>query len=81
MFAHQDFRLENNRPSSVVVFLFQLSHADIVFFDFFNNFLCQGKPEVPEQLGKFPKLQEHYKKVLDVPGIKAWIEKRPKTER
>ena len=67
--------------SFFVYFSFQLSHADITFFDFLNNFVGQGKPEVPEQLSKFPKLLEHYKKVHDVPGIKAWIEKRPKTER
>ena len=52
-----------------------------MFFDFINNFLSQGKPEVPEQLSKFPKLEEHYKKVRDVPAIKAWLEKRPQTER
>ena len=50
-----------------------------MFFDFFNNSVGHGKPEVPEQLSKFPKLEEHYKKVRDVPGIKAWLEKRPET--
>ena len=48
-----------------------------MFFDFNNGFLGRGKPEVPEQLSKFPKLEEHYKKVRDVPGIKARLEKRP----
>jgi len=57
-----------------------LTHADIIFFDFFNNCLGQGKPDVPEHFSKFPKLQEHYKKVRDVPGIKAWIEKRPESD-
>ena len=51
-----------------------------MFFDFFNNFPGKGKLEVPEQLSKFPKLVEHYKQVRDVPGIKAWLEKRPETE-
>ncbi|XP_078384006.1 glutathione S-transferase-like [Oculina patagonica] len=58
----------------------KLTYADITFFDVFNNFLGLGKPEVPEQLSKFPKLVEHYKRVLDVAGIKAWVEKRPKTD-
>ena len=51
-----------------------------MFFDFFNNYLGKGKPEVPEQLSKFPKLEEHYKKVRDVPGIKAWFVKRPESQ-
>jgi len=58
----------------------KLTYADIMFFDFFNNFPGKGKLEVPEQLSKFPKLVEHYKQVCDVPGIKAWLEKRPETE-
>jgi len=57
-----------------------LTHADILFFDFFNNFLGKGKPEDPEHFSKFPKLEEHYKQVRDFPGIKAWLEKRPKTD-
>lgn len=58
-----------------------MTYADIIFFDFFNNFLGKGKPEVPEELIKFSKLEEHYKKVREVPGIKAWLDKRPETER
>ena len=50
-----------------------------MYFDFFNGFLAKGEAKVPEQLEKFPKLVEHYNRVLDVPGIKAWVEKRPKT--
>ncbi|KAL9962499.1 hypothetical protein ACROYT_G031604 [Oculina patagonica] len=57
----------------------KLTYADIIFFDVFNNFLGKGDPAVPEHLSKFPKLVEYYKSVLDVPGIKAWVEKRPKT--
>jgi len=57
--------------------LMQLTYADIAFFDFFNSFLAQGEPKVPEQLNKFPLLVEHYNCVLNVPEIKAWIEKGP----
>ena len=65
--------------------LLQLTYADITFFDFFNGFLpAKGEPAVPEQLSKLqelsPKLAEHYKRVLAVPEIKAWVEKRPKTD-
>ncbi|XP_020630103.1 glutathione S-transferase-like isoform X1 [Orbicella faveolata] len=58
----------------------KLTYADIMYFDFFNGFLAKGEPNVPEQLDKFPKLVEHYSRVLNVPGIKAWVEKRPKTD-
>ena len=58
----------------------QLTYADITVFDYSNSFLGKGKPEFPDHLNKYPKLAEHYKRVLDVPGIKAWVEKRPKTE-
>ena len=43
--------------------------------------MAQGKEDVPDELSKFPKLVEHYKKVLDFPGIRDWIKKRPATER
>jgi len=45
------------------------------------NVFANGEPKVPEQLNKFPLLVDHYNRVLNVPGIKAWVEKRPKTER
>ncbi|KAL9962486.1 hypothetical protein ACROYT_G031591 [Oculina patagonica] len=57
----------------------KLSYPDINFFELMN-LIARGKPTVPEQLHKFPLLVEHYKRVLEVPGIKAWVEKRPKTE-
>ena len=57
-----------------------MTYADITFFDLNNGFLGGGKPEVPEHLSKYPNLAENYKRVLDVPGIKAWVEKRPKTD-
>jgi len=66
--------------SFILFYFIQLTHADIMFFDFFNNFLGKGKPEDPEHFSKFPKLEEHYKQVRDFPGIKAWLEKRPKTD-
>ena len=59
--------------------LLQLTYADIAFFDLFNGWLAEGKPEVPEQLNKFPLLVEHYNRVLNVPEIKAWVEKRPES--
>jgi len=58
----------------------QLSYADITFFNMCNVF-ANGEPKVPEQLNEFPLLVDHYNRVLNVPGIKAWVEKRPKTER
>ncbi len=58
----------------------QLTYADITFFDFSNSILAQGKPEAPEQLSKFPKLVEHYNSVLKNPGIKDWVERRPKSD-
>ena len=51
----------------------------MTFFDLFNNWLGKGEPKVPEQLKKFPLLVEHYNRVLNVPEIKAWIEKRPES--
>ena len=51
-----------------------------MFFDLFNNALGKGKQEVPKQLSKFPKLEEHYKNVRDVPEIKDWLKQRPESE-
>ena len=56
----------------------QLTYADIMFFDLMNIF-AKGEPTVP-QLEKLPLLAAHYQRVLNVPRIKAWVEKRPKTE-
>ena len=58
----------------------QLTFADILFFDFCNSFLSKGEPTVPEPLKKFPLLEKHYNRVLNVPEINAWITKRPKSE-
>ena len=57
----------------------QLNYADISIFDFLNNILLGGKTDVPKELDKFPLLAGHYTRVLNVPEIKAWIEKRPQT--
>ena len=57
----------------------QLTYADISIFDFLNNILLGGKTDVPKELDKFPLLAGHYTRVLNVPEIKAWIEKRPQT--
>ena len=55
-----------------------MTYADIAFFNL-CNMLADAKPTVPEQLSKFPLLVEHYNRVLNVSGIKAWVEKRPET--
>ena len=60
--------------------LFQLTYADISLFEFLNSCLAKGEPLVPEELNAFPLLTEHYNRVLNNPGIKAWVEKRPKSD-
>ena len=41
-----------------------------------------GKPatDLEELFKKYPLLDGHYKRVLDVPEIKAWVEKRPPSD-
>ncbi|XP_068671747.1 glutathione S-transferase-like [Montipora capricornis] len=56
----------------------KMTYADIAFFEFFNSFLADGEPTVPNELENFPVLVEHYKRMLNVPEIKAWIATRPK---
>ena len=58
----------------------QLTYADILFFDFFNNFLAKGEETVPKELNNYPLLVDHYNRVLNVPEIKAWVENRPKSD-
>ena len=43
------------------------------------NFVAKGEPKVPDELRPYPLLVEHYNRVMNIPEIKAWIEKRPKT--
>ena len=56
-----------------------MTYADITFFNMCNAF-AEGKSIVPKQLSEYPLLVEHYERVLNVPQIKGWIEKRPKTD-
>ena len=42
-----------------------------------TSLMVGGQPTVPKELQKFPLLVEHYNRVLNVPEIKAWTEKRP----
>ena len=80
-------RLKNNISNSesnlnaliFVPFPSQMTYADITFFNMCNAF-AEGKPIVPKQLSEYPLLVEHYERVLNVPQIKGWIEKRPKTD-
>ena len=71
---------ESALPLPVYLSFTQLSYADVTFFDVFNSFMANGKQEVPDQLKPFPLLVEHYNRVMNIPEIKAWIEKRPKTD-
>ena len=67
----------------------QLSYADISFVEFINSFSLMVKkqkddgkpaPDLEELFKKYPLLDGHYKRVLDVPEIKAWVEKRPPSD-
>ena len=37
-------------------------------------------PDLEQLFKKYPLLDGHYKRVLDVPEIKAWVEKRPPSD-
>jgi len=50
-----------------------LSYADIVIFN-----TC-GREPLQKVLDNYPELKGHYQRVGEVPGITAWVEKRPKT--
>jgi len=54
----------------------QLTWADIVTF----NILQSIQTNNTDIMDGYPKLQAFMTKVADMPNIKAWIEKRPKTE-
>ncbi|XP_073251979.1 glutathione S-transferase-like [Porites lutea] len=67
----------------------KLSYADISFVEFINSFSLMVKkqkddgkpaPDLEELFKKFPLLDGHYKRVLNVPEIKAWVEKRPASD-
>ena len=59
---------------------FQLTYADIIVFNIFNHAFAQGKQVVPDELKAFPLLEEHYKRVMNVPNIKKWMEERPSSD-
>ena len=78
----QIYHLLKSSQNFIVIifcFIFQLTYADITFFSLCNIF-SEGEPTVPKPLTDYPLLVEHYNRVLNVPGIKAWVEKRPKTD-
>jgi len=54
-----------------------LTWADLAFVVFVE---WTGRAKVENPLAKFPKLHALQEKVLNQPKVKAWIEKRPKTE-
>jgi glutathione S-transferase len=57
-------------------FLFQLTLADIYFFDVVSRFL----ERFGNVLEKFPKLAANLKKTENSPKIAEYLTKRPKTE-
>lgn len=70
-------------------FFLQLSYADLSFVEFFNSFGLMLKkqkddgkpaPDLEELFKKVPLLDGHYKRVLAVPEIKTWVEKRPPSD-
>ena len=59
------------------IFVLQLTWADIVFSTFCSDFMARhGK----DMLKDFDALNAHVDHVMNLPNIKKWIEKRPKTE-
>ncbi|KAM3725966.1 Glutathione S-transferase [Dirofilaria immitis] len=54
----------------------KVSAADFSVFNMLQIFEDQF---TPEQMKKYPKLKEFFVKIGQMPKIKAWIEKRPKT--
>lgn len=57
-----------------IFYFLQLICVDIIFFDFMNFFLS-GELIVLELFEKFLLLVDFYKCVLEVLGIKVWVEK------
>ncbi|KAK3749219.1 hypothetical protein QZH41_000849, partial [Actinostola sp. cb2023] len=54
----------------------KLTYADILIFN-----TCESGPggHIAKVLDNYPELKAHHQRVGEVPGIKAWVEKRPKT--
>ena len=64
----------------VFFFSFQLSYADISFFDFMNSWVAKDKiNDYPTELEDFPLLRGLYKHVRDIPAVKQRLETRPDT--
>ena len=64
----------------VFFFSFQLSYADISFFDFMNSWVAKDKiNDYPTELEDFPLLRGLYKRVRDVPAVKQRLETWPDT--
>ena len=70
-------------------FSLQLTYADISFVEFVNglklsidNQKAKGNPmpNIDEMIGKCPLLVSYIDRVLAVPEIKTWVEKRPDSE-
>jgi len=52
-------------------YFFQMTMADIAVFNACNNYLSVVEG--------FPVLKAHHDRIANVPGIKAWLQKRPQT--
>ena len=66
--------------SSHSFFSFQLSYADISFFDFMNSWVAKDKINgYPTELEDFPLLRGLYERVRDIPAVKQRLETRPDT--
>ena len=61
-------------------FSFQLSYADISFFNFMNSWMAKDKINgYPDELKEFPLLQGLYECVRDIPAVKTRLKTRPDT--
>ena len=61
-------------------FSFQLSYADISFFNFMNSWIAKDKINgYPDELKDFPLLQGLYERVRDIPAVKTRLKTRPDT--
>ncbi|PFX16267.1 Glutathione S-transferase 1 [Stylophora pistillata] len=57
----------------------KLTYADIAVFNMLNHLFVQGKVKVPEEIQAYPLLESHYKRIMEIPNIKKWLEARPET--
>lgn len=49
-----------------------MTYADIAVFNVCDTYYSY--------ITDYPELKAHHERVAEVPGIKAWLEKRPKTD-